>query len=438
MKTSLLLAAAFVLCSVAAMAAEPSSSGTVPSELSLLYKNTDLGPGNPVTNLNIRPDFKLVNNTSTPIAYSRIKVRYWFTQEQQYGDALRIFYTYASMGQENLLLSAGTPSEPRDKASRYVEFGFTAGAGELGANATTTGWIRVLVRNSYTHPLNEANDYSYLPPSSDGIPNDKMTVYLDDVLVYGTEPAVVPAFEDLRVDYAAGATGSTQIMMLLHFQNMGNTPVALADIKLRYYFSENDQYPLRYIEHYVADPTQTQGTIYSLSPAGEGADHYLDLSFVGSPQIIGPYVELRGFKLKIVRGPAREDFTDVTDDYSYLPNTSEYDYKLNEHITLYVNGQLVWGIEPPEAVPANARAATIETAELYPLPAKTVATLKAPMETSKVGKVTVVDLQGRTRTVNYTIEEGQIVFDVTSLERGLYSVNAEIDRKVYRKRLVVD
>lgn len=266
-----------------------------------------------------------------------------------------------------------------------------------------------------------------------------MTVYLDDVLVYGAEPAIVPDYEDLRVAYAAGATGGNQIMLLLHFQNRGSSPVALADIKLRYWLSEDDQFPIRYIEHYVAAPTTTQGTVYPVVPARQDADYYLDLSFEGSPQIIEPFVELRGFKLKIVRGfvGARVDFTNTGDDYSFMPFTSDNNYLLNEHITLYLNGELVWGIEPPEIEPTDASVATLESTDLYPLPARTEATLKAP-EMKQLRKVTVIDLQGRTRPVSYRVEEDQIVFDVTSLERGLYSVNAEIDREIYRKRLIVE
>lgn len=124
MKTSLLLAAAFVLSSVSAIAEVSSRpTGSPSGELSLLYKNTDVGPGDPATNLNIRPDFKLVNNTNVPIAYSRIKVRYWFTQEAQYGDGLHVLYTYASMGEQNLFLSSPLVSEPRENASRYIEWG---------------------------------------------------------------------------------------------------------------------------------------------------------------------------------------------------------------------------------------------------------------------------------------------------------------------------
>jgi hypothetical protein len=446
MKNSLSLAAALLLLSTVVWAAESSTgdSRVSPSPagaVSLLYKNTDFDTYQPDNNQNIRPDFKLTNHTAEPIAYERLKVRYWFTAEQRYGEGMFIQKTYVSMGDENLLISMAEVSSPREKSNYYVEYGFTAGAGSLAANATTLGWIRTLIRKTDYSKFNELDDYSYLAPGP-GAPNEKMTVYLDGVLVYGTEPAEVPVMEDLRISFSNGnATGGNQIMLLPKFLNYGNTAVPLASIKLRYWFSEDDAFPFRYIEHYVSDETiETQGVVVGFEPERQQANHYLELSFEGSPHVLGTYRELRGFKLKLTRGlpNTREDFTNTYDDYSYAPGTNEYTYVANERVTLYIDGVLVWGIEPPVIESLTAEAQSLEAAQLYPVPARTTASLTIPKDNPQVGSVTIVDFSGRKRNILHTVEDGKIVFDISQLERGMYSVNAEINRKSYRKRLMVD
>src|SRR5687768_10598096 len=120
MKNSLSLTAALVLFSAVAWATGSStsdsrSSSPPPSgEVTLLYNNSDYQTTQPQANMNIRPDFKLVNHTGEPIAYSRIKVRYWLTAELRYGEGLSIGVTYASMGDHTITASAGELPSPRD------------------------------------------------------------------------------------------------------------------------------------------------------------------------------------------------------------------------------------------------------------------------------------------------------------------------------------
>ena len=446
MKPSLsaLSAALVLLCSIvnaSIVKNEISSHVVADGSVSLLYRNTDDSPAPTATNLNIRPDFRLVNHSDDAIPYSNITVRYWYTVENQAGNFAEIIF--AKFGEENVIASFHELAEPRQNANFYVEYAFTTGAGLLPAHDTTIAFIRTRLRKSNYSKFNELNDYSYKAPGQT-YASEEMTVYLNGELVWGIEPPVVAPVEDLRIDYSKGSpTTNLQIMMVLHFLNFGNTNVPLSSVKLRYWFSENPAYPLQYIEHYIADDNiHTTGTIVSFSPEREaGTNHYLEVAFSAPGVVVKPYSDLRGFKLKLIRDQWKP-FTSTTDDYSYNGNTSEYTYVQNEHITLYINDVLVWGVEPAEVSTLNdgavAEAETLQGAKLYPIPAKTSVTLDTQDEMVMVGQVKVFDFSGRPRQVSYVIENGKLIFDVTRLEKGIYYLNAELNRKSYKKRLIID
>ncbi|WP_165823773.1 cellulose binding domain-containing protein [Pseudochryseolinea flava] len=406
------------------------------SPVSLLYRNTDIDPSPAATNMNIRPDFRLINHTDAPIAYSSMKVRYWFTVDQR--ASIRVETIFAKFGKENVTLRGVGLGAPHENANYYVEFGFTSAAGVLEARDTTDAFIRTKIRKADYTPFNELNDYSYSVPQVT-FANEKMTVYLDDDLVWGTEPSEVPVVEDLKVVYSWGsATATTQIPFALRFVNAGNTAVPISELTVRYWFSENDALPLQYIEHYIGhDNVTTTGNIISLDPARDSASHYLEIAFDAPGLVVQPFSELKNFKFKIIR-QGWKNFTSKEDDYSYIPSANEFNYQLNDHITLYRNGELVWGVEPPVGEGVSLNNVDNDALKLYPVPAHGTVALVLPASSRDYGQFNVYNHMGKGESVSYMIENGKVVFDISSLQPGIYFISAAIDRKIYKKRLSVN
>ncbi|MGB8981653.1 MAG: cellulose binding domain-containing protein, partial [Anaerolineales bacterium] len=84
------------------------------------------------------------------------------------------------------------------------------------------------------------------------------------------------------------------------------------------------------------------GAFVALSPARTGANFYLEISFTSAAGSIAA----GGQSGEIQARFAKADWSNYTEtgDYSFdLTKTSFTDW---DHVTLYRNGVLVWGIEP--------------------------------------------------------------------------------------------
>ena len=103
---------------------------------------------------------------------------------------------------------------------------------------------------------------------------------------------------------------------------------------------------LAFERDYASIGLSGQGTVVGKSVAASapvsGADHYLEFSFGGTLASQGtPYSSQFTFDGR-AHTPSYAGPVDVTNDYSYNSGATGY----NEKITLYTNGQLIWGIEP--------------------------------------------------------------------------------------------
>jgi hypothetical protein len=403
--------------------------------LSLLYTNSDISPIPAQNNMNIRPDFRLINHTAEAIAYSRIKVRYYFTVERQAG----LFYetTFAKFGKENVIVSFTEIPGPFDRANYFAEISFNAAAGFLPAFDTTIAYIRTRFRKSDYTNFEEENDFSYLAPGA-VYANQNMTVFLDGALVWGNEPAPADPVQDLRLVYSRGsAEADTQIPIVLRFENKGNTEVPLSELKVRYWFSESDVLPLQYIEWYIGDESvQPSGAIVGFSPERDSANHYLEISFDAPGTVIKAFSDLRNFKFKIVR-QGWKPFTSKFDDYSYDDTADEFHYKYNDHITLYRNDALVWGTEPP-VLTGTVVGQPFQDFHMYPQPATDNVTLERANDFLSVGNLRIYDFSGNEYPAEYAHQGNKIVINIESLGKGFYYVDVELDRKSYKRKLVVD
>jgi hypothetical protein len=133
----------------------------------------------------IRPHFNIVNIGSVPVAYTDLKIRYWYTKE---GDEPEAFWCdYAALGTNKVKGNFFSMSTPAANANRYLEVGFTSN-GSIIANKSS-GEIQTRFNKTNWSNYSETDDYSYDPTKTDYTNWNKITLYYKGVLVWGIEPA---------------------------------------------------------------------------------------------------------------------------------------------------------------------------------------------------------------------------------------------------------
>lgn len=126
---------------------------------------------------------ELVNQTSTPIAYSGITVRYWYTAKTD-------MPTFTLDFAQNLSGQVTGTSGTTTGGDQYVQIGFTTTAGSLASNGNS-GQIQCRFNTSdTTWNTTQADDYSFMgcPTTTPYTMWNKITAYVDGTLTWGTEP----------------------------------------------------------------------------------------------------------------------------------------------------------------------------------------------------------------------------------------------------------
>ncbi len=132
----------------------------------------------------LRPHFKLVNQTSAAVPYKELTIKYWFTSENH--SELESFVDVAGMGPENVLTQSYALSPDRQGADRYMEYSFAPEADSLPAN-NNSGAIQTRTRKINLTSFDEADDYSYTV-NTGFVETTKVTVYRNGQLIWGHEP----------------------------------------------------------------------------------------------------------------------------------------------------------------------------------------------------------------------------------------------------------
>jgi hypothetical protein len=313
--------------------------------LSLLYRD---GDHNAPRNTNIIPHFQLVNVAADPIRLDELTIRYWYTNEG--GKTQQFWVDYASMGASHIKGTFGTPATALDGADAYLDVGFTAGSGVLRAGEAGTGDIQVRFNHKDWSNYDETNDYSFDPTKTSYAESSKVGVYRNGKLIWGKEPlprhcTTQTPTTALVATYVPGDPDSprdNQIRPYLTLRNTGNTSVSLQAVKLRYWYTAPANVAQQFWVDYAALGSNTvTGVITPLATPRTGATYYLELSFTAAAGALAPGGNTGAIQTRF----NRKDWAnyDETDDYSRGSHRTAIDWN---RVTAYVNGTLVWGIEP--------------------------------------------------------------------------------------------
>jgi hypothetical protein len=181
---------------------------------------------------------------------------------------------------------------------------------------------------------------------------DKVTLYIDGALVWGTEPiSAVP--KGLQVQYQAhqAALSAQAAEPFLKLINPDLTTLPLSEITLRYYFkTDNAQTLVPQIYYadlqggyspYLNITGCVSGTISPMITPLASASHYIEVAFNGSaPQLLHNDYAI----VQVSFHQSDWGFFDQSNDYSFdATKTSFADWV---KVTAYRKGVLIWGTEP--------------------------------------------------------------------------------------------
>lgn len=159
-----------------------------------------------------------------------------------------------------------------------------------------------------------------------------------------TDSSVPVPTGDLTVQAFNGNTSASTngISPKIKVVNTGDSAIQLSDVKVRYYYTidgEKDQ--SFWIDWASIGNANLTGNFIKLATPVASADYVLEIGFTSSAGTLNP-----GQSAEIQTRFSKTDWSNFNqvNDYSFKASSSQFIN--NEQVTGYMNGQLVWGIEP--------------------------------------------------------------------------------------------
>src|SRR5687767_8521307 len=154
-----------------------------PTTLRIQYRAADTNAGDN----QVKPHFNIVNTGGSSVLFSELKIRYWYTREGNLSQNFFCDYAAITGNCANVTGTFVQVSPPRTGADFYLEVGFNAAAGSIAAGSQS-GEIQARFAKANWSNYNETGDYSFDPTKTSFTDWDRVTLYRNGVLVWGTEP----------------------------------------------------------------------------------------------------------------------------------------------------------------------------------------------------------------------------------------------------------
>ncbi|HEX6290788.1 MAG TPA: cellulose binding domain-containing protein [Herpetosiphonaceae bacterium] len=133
----------------------------------------------------LKPWFKIVNTGVTTVPLSELKIRYWLTAES--AKPQTYYCDWAQIGCASVTGQVVKLTTARANADHYLEIGFTGTPRSLAPGANS-GEIQGRVAKSDWTAYDETNDYSFDVTKTTIADWDRVTLYRNGTLIWGTEP----------------------------------------------------------------------------------------------------------------------------------------------------------------------------------------------------------------------------------------------------------
>ena len=155
----------------------------------------------------------------------------------------------------------------------------------------------------------------------------------------------------LSVKYQNADNGSNNniIRPYLVLYNDGNVSVNYSDLTIRYWLTPENYAGINsWIDYAQLGNNNVKMKYVPLSSPRNGALGYMEYSFATSAGTLSPSTNSGVIQSRF----ANTDWANLNeiDDYSYSIPVNGNTFNANDHITIYKNGQLVYGIEPTEVL----------------------------------------------------------------------------------------
>ncbi|MDH6605080.1 hypothetical protein M2164_000715 [Streptomyces sp. SAI-208] len=167
----------------AALTALPATANAATDGLSVQYRTSASGARADQA----EPWFKVRNTGTNSVALQSVKLRYYFKADSA-NATYRFACSWAVKGCANITGTFGTLANPTATADRYLEIGFTSGAGSLTPGADT-GDMQLRFYQSTWAPLNQSDDYSFGASQTSYADWSKVTAQLAGTTLWGQAPA---------------------------------------------------------------------------------------------------------------------------------------------------------------------------------------------------------------------------------------------------------
>jgi endoglucanase len=250
--------------------------------------------------------------------------------------------SYLTGGTTNPVAPAVPGGVTAAAGNAQVTLAWTAADGASGYNvkrSTTAG-------GPYTTVKANAAGTSY---TDTGLVNDTMYYYVvSAVNAAGESPnsaqvnakpqgTVIPnPTGSLKVQYRAVDTNPTdsQIVPTLNIVNTGSSPVSLDTLTMRYFFSKEGNATMSsWVDWAAIGAANIQRTF---------ADTYVEISFSAAAGSIPAGGQTGDIQLRM----AKSDWSGFNESNDYSFDATKTQLTDWDKVTLYQNGQLVWGVEP--------------------------------------------------------------------------------------------
>ncbi|MEK4005996.1 glycosyl hydrolase [Paenibacillus sp. FSL H3-0333] len=165
------------------------------------------------------------------------------------------------------------------------------------------------------------------------------------VLTINVTDSNIPAPSgELTIQAYNGSTGASTNGIAPKFKviNTGNAPVQLSDVKLRYYYTiDGEQQQSFWTDWASIGNANVTGTFVKLDTPAASADYALEIGFTSAAGTLNP-----GQSAELQTRFSKQDWSNYNQANDYSFRSAGTQFADHEQVTGYVNGQLVWGMEP--------------------------------------------------------------------------------------------